>query len=187
MIQKKIKLILKEINAVLKNLDKYQLGLATEEILKAKKIVLAGAGRMGLVARAFAMRLGHLGLKAYCLGDSTLPAIGKKDLLILCSGSGETQSLYDLALLAKKHGSRLLLISSYIDHYKSRMAKVADIVLIINAPSKIKKIKGFKSIQPMTTLYEQSLFIFFDALVLILMKKLGKTSRDMWAKHSNLE
>ncbi|MDO8657565.1 MAG: 6-phospho-3-hexuloisomerase [Candidatus Levybacteria bacterium] len=187
MIKNNVAIILKEINAVLKNVDEYQVDLAIKEILKARSIVLCGAGRMGLMTRAFAMRLGHLGLKAYFLGDSTVPAIGKKDLLIVCSGSGETQTIYDMALIGKKCGSRILLVTSYIDHYKSRIAKIADTVVVINAPSKTKKIKGLVSIQPMTTLYEQCLLIFLDALVLLLMKKSGQSFEDMFCRHSKLE
>ena len=41
--------------------------------------------------------------------------------------------------------------------------------------------------QPMTTLNEQSLSLFFDALVLKLMDKMNETHDTMWARHSNLE
>lgn len=187
MIKEKIKLILQEIDFVLKDLDQYQVDLLTREILKAKVIVVAGAGRMGMGAKGFAMRLGHLGKRAYTIGDSTLPAIQKGDLLIVCSGSGETQTIYDVAMLGKQNGARIALISSYIDHNKSKMAKIAHIVLVINAPSKIKQIEGFTSIQPMTTLNEQCLTIFFDALVLILMENMHQTHELMWQRHSILE
>lgn len=187
MIKKKITRILQEIQKVLELVDDEHVDLALKEIITAKKIVLCGAGRMGMVAKAFATRLGHLGLSTYTIGDSTVPKIGKKDLLIVCSGSGETQTIFDIALSAKQHRARILLFSSYIDHNKSRIAKIADKVVVINAPSKIKQLQGFTSVQPMTTLYEQSLFIFFDALVLLLMEKLHKTEKDLWDRHSILE
>lgn len=186
-ISRNINLILKEIRQVLKTVDNEHVYLAVKEILDAGIIIVCGAGRMGLMAKAFAMRLGHLGLKAYTMGDSTVPSIGKKDLLIICSGSGETKTVYDIAFLAKQQKAKILLFSSYIDHYKSPMAKISDTVVVINAPSKARRLKGFNSIQPMTTLYEQSLLVFLDALVLILMQKLGKTQEDMWMEHSNLE
>jgi 6-phospho-3-hexuloisomerase len=187
MIQKNIDLILKEIKTVLRNIDDYHVELAIKEILSAKKIVICGAGRVGMAGRGFAMRLGHLGLKAYMLGDATVPGLGRKDLFIVCSGSGETQTIYDLVVLAKKNNARVLLISSYIDHNKSRMAKLADTVVVINAPNKVRKVNGFSSKQPMTTLNEQCLGIFFDALVLLLMEKMGETHETMWKRHSNLE
>lgn len=187
MIHRQIRTILKEIDFVLKGIDSYQVDLLMQEILRSKTIVLAGAGRVGMASRGFAMRLGHLGLKAYTVGDSTLPPIKKKDLLLICSGSGETQTIYDLAVIAKEHGARIALISSYIDHNKSKMAKIATIMLVINAPSKIKKVTGFSSVQPMTTLNEQCITIFFDALVLLLMEKLHENHASMWERHSNLE
>lgn len=187
MIKQKTKIILKEINTVLKDIDQYQVNLLIVEILKARVIIVCGAGRVGMAAKGFAMRLGHLGKRAYTIGDSTLPSIKKGDLLIVCSGSGETQTIYDLAVLGKQNGGRVALISSYIDHNKSKMAKIANTVLVINAPSKLKQINGFMSIQPMTTLNEQCLIILFDALVLMLMEKLHQTHESMWERHSNLE
>jgi len=186
-IHDKVHLILTEIEYVLNEIDSYQVELFIKEILKAKKIVVCGAGRVGMVARGFAMRLGHLGLTAYTVGDSTVPSIGKKDLLIACSGSGETQTIYDLVIRAKETGTRIALVSSYIDHNKSRMARLADTVLVINAPSKTKKISGFTSGQPMTTLNEQALQIFFDALVLLFMEQMDESHETMWNRHSILE
>jgi len=179
--------ILSEIQYVLNQVDEYHVNLLIKEITSAKTIVVCGAGRVGMAARGFAMRLGHLGYKAYTVGDSTVPSIGKKDLLIACSGSGETQTVYDLVLRAKETGSRVALVSSYIDHNKSRMARIADTVLVINAPTKKKQINGFASVQPMTTLNEQCLQIFFDALVLLLMEEMGETHDTMWDRHSILE
>lgn len=179
--------ILKEIDYVLSQVDEYHVELLIQEILKAKTIVLCGAGRVGMAAKGFAMRLGHLGLKAYMVGDATVPGIKKGDLLIACSGSGETQTIYDLVVRAKETHAKIALVSSYIDHNKSRMAKIADTVVVINAPSKVKKVDGFSSIQPMTTLNEQCLGIFFDAVVLMLMKRLHQTHDTMWERHSILE
>ncbi len=186
-IKPKITAVLQEISKVLGEVDEYQVGLLIQQIRKAEIIIVCGVGRMGLASKAFAMRLGHMGLKAYALGDSTIPAVKKGDLIIICSGSGETQTMYDLTLLGKQSGAKIALISSYIDHNKSRMAKIADTVVVINAPSKLRKINGFTSVQPMTTLNEQCLTIFFDSLVLVLMDKLKQTSDIMWKRHFNLE
>jgi len=43
------------------------------------------------------------------------------------------------------------------------------------------------SVQPMTTLNEQCLGIFFDAVVLQMMRQMDETHDTMWARHSNLE
>lgn len=176
--------ILAEINAVLSRIDDKEVRDLTKEIREAKKIVVAGAGRVGLAARGFASRLGHLGLEAYMLGDATVPAIGMGDLFLVASGSGETQTIYDLAVIAKKNQSRIALITG---NRESRMGKLADLIVDIKAPSKVKSVTGFTSIQPMTTLNEQCLGIFFDAVVLGLMAETKETHETMWSRHSNLE
>lgn len=186
-IKQNISKIITEIDQVLSGIEDYQVDLVIKDILKSKKIIIYGAGRVGLMSKGFSMRLGHLGLKSYFIGDSTTPSIGKGDLLIVCSGSGETQTVYDIAEIAKKSGAKVLTVSSYIEHNKSRLTKLADTVMVINAPNKNRKINGFNSIQPMTTLNEQCLLIFFDALVLLLMNRLKESHDTMWKRHSNLE
>ena len=184
MVKTNIELILGEIEAVFRSLNENQVSELCGEILQAKKIVVCGAGRVGMAIRGFGMRLGHLGLQAFTLGDSVVPSIGKGDLLLVASGSGETQTIYDLVEIAKKNGARIGLVTG---NPESRMGKLADVCVQIKAPSKTKAVEGLTSIQPMTTLNEQSLGIFFDALVLDLMEKMEETHDTMWARHSNLE
>jgi 6-phospho-3-hexuloisomerase len=184
MIKEKIRKILNEINAVLNLVDESQVQSLVDAIAEANKIVVCGAGRVGMATRGFGMRLGHLGLKAFTLGDSVVPSIGEGDLFLVSSGSGETQTIYDLVEIAKKNNAYVALVTG---NPESRIGKIADVIVQIKAPSKTKSIEGFTSIQPMTTLNEQCLGIFYDALVLSLMKKMGETHDTMWARHSNLE
>lgn len=184
MIKENIKLILNEISTVLSKIDEQQVDDMISSIISANKIVAIGAGRVGLATRGFAMRLGHFGLNAYMIGDATIPSIGEGDVLLVSSGSGETQTIYDIVEIAKKNKAKIALVTGNCD---SRMGKLADVVVKITAPSKTKAIDGFASAQPMTTLNEQCLVIFFDAVVLRLMEKLNETHDTMWARHSNLE
>lgn len=181
--QQYVKKILKEVQTVLTKIDDKEVSQLMDQIVISEKIVTVGAGRMGMAARSFAMRLAHLGKTAYSLGDSNVPAIGKRDLLIAVSGSGETQTVYDLLKIAKKHQAKIALITG---NRKSRMGKLADIIVEVFAQNKNKNNK-FKSIQPMTTLNEQCAFIFFDTLVLKLMEMLNIKPDDMWQLHSVLE
>ncbi len=176
--------ILDEIRFVLNTVDENEADLLVDRIVSANRIVVHGAGRVGMAIRGFGMRLGHLGLNAHTLGDSTVPGIGENDLLLIASGSGETQTVFDIAALSKKNGSHLALVTGNRD---SRMAKIADTVVVMTAPSKTKAVDGFASIQPMTTLNEQCLGILFDTLVLMLMEKTKENHDTMWARHSNLE
>jgi len=61
-----------------------------DSILCSEKIFIYGAGRSGLAARAFAMRLVHLDLPTYVIGETITPSAQKGDLFICISGSGET-------------------------------------------------------------------------------------------------
>jgi 6-phospho-3-hexuloisomerase len=184
MISDYTKQILDEISYVVSKIDNDEIELFTEEIIKSNKIILHGAGRMGLAVKGFSMRLGHLGLNAFALGDSTIPSISSRDLLIVASGSGETQTVYDIAQLGKKNGAKLALITG---RPESRIGQIADLIVFMKVPSKVSSVDGFKSIQPMTTLNEQCLQLLFDAIVLVLMEKMKQTHDDMWARHSNLE
>lgn len=184
MIQDKFNNILSEISLVLLKTDNDQVELLAQEIIAANKVVVVGAGRVGMAGRGFAMRLGHLGKTSFMISDSTVPAISDGDLLLACSGSGETQTIFDLVKIGKKNNAKIALITGNVE---SRMGLLADCIVTLKAPSKTKEVAGLKSIQPMTTLNEQCLSIFFDAVVLVLMNKMNETHDTMWARHSNLE
>jgi len=179
-----IELILQEIHSVLQATDNQQVNTLVKEIMKSQKIVTIGAGRMGMTARAFAMRLKHLGMDAYSLGDSNVPNLGKNELLVVASGSGETQTIFDIASIAKKSKVKIALVTG---NPKSRIGKLADHIVQIKAPTKFDLTGQLTSIQPMTTLFEQSTLIFFDAVVLILMEKTKQTLHELWKRHSRLE
>jgi 6-phospho-3-hexuloisomerase len=184
MVQQKIKEILSEVSNVLEKVNQNEVDMLISEIVGAKKIVVCGAGRVGFAIKGFGMRLAHMGLNTFALGDVTVPSIGEGDLLIVASGSGETQTIFDIVVIAKKNNCRIALITGNPD---SRIGKLADTIVRVTAPSKTKPVADFISIQPMTTLNEQCLGIFFDAVVLLLMNKKNETHDTMWARHSNLE
>jgi 6-phospho-3-hexuloisomerase len=176
--------VLYEINKILSRVDEEEVKVFIQEILNAEKIILSGAGRVGMAMRAFSMRLSHLGFSSFMLGDSNVPAIGDKDLLIIGSGSGETPTIYEILIQAKKNKSRISLITGSTS---SKMALISNTILVLPAPSKSFSIKGFSSIQPMTTLNEQCLGILLDLIVLELMSITKQSSNSMWKRHSNLE
>ena len=180
----KLKIVMSEITSVLNKVETFQVEQMISEILNSNKIVLCGAGRVGMAIRGFGMRLGHLGFTAFTLGDSTVPSIAHSDLLIVASGSGETQTIFDLVSIAKKNNAKIVAITG---NPESRIGKLANVTVKLEAPSKTKQVDGFTSIQPMTTLNEQCLGIFFDLVVLKIMDKVGENHDSMWNRHSNLE
>ena len=154
-------------------------------ILAAETTFVAGAGRSGLAMKSFAMRLMHLGFDTYVVGETVARNITEKDALLIGSGSGSTSSLVVNANKADTIGATICLIT--IDE-NSPIAQVAEVVLTIPAPSpKVDRDLGFRSVQPMGSLFEQSLLLTLDAVILLLMGKTGKTPELMFTRHANLE
>ena len=74
--------MLSAIEAILDNIRDAEEYLVEEDIANfieiittADNIFVTGAGRSGLAAKAFAMRLMHLGLSSYVVGETISPAI----------------------------------------------------------------------------------------------------------------
>ena len=179
------KAVLGELDRTLAGISEEQVAALLELILGARAIFLAGAGRSGLMIRGFAMRLMHMGMTVHMVGEVTTPAIGPEDLLLIASGSGETASLVAMAQKTKKIGAKLGLITIFPD---SSIGKLSDAAVAIPAPTpKSSAPQAFSSVQPMGSLFEQSLLLTMDSLILLLMEQTGKDGAEMFALHANLE
>lgn len=119
-------IILDEIRSVLEKIDEHAYEQFIASILSAKNIFVTGQGRSGLVSRTFAMRLTHIGLNAYCVGDATTPNIEAGDLLVACSSSGITHITCYVAGLAKKSNSSVIAVTS---QKHSPLARDADVII----------------------------------------------------------
>jgi len=158
-----------------------------------RKILIVGAGRSGLAAKAFAMRLMHLGFNVYVFGETITPAMGDGDLVISMSGSGSTKLVVTVSNAAKDVKAKVLAITSHSD---SPLAKIADHFVIIPGRTKlaaeedytIRQILGeHEPLAPLGTLFEITLNIFLDSLVAELMQRLGKTEQDLKKRHATIE
>ena len=176
--------VLAEIRTVLGSVADDEIQLLADAILGADRIVVHGAGRMGIMSSAFAMRLAQLGFQCHVLNAPTTLAVGARSLLLLASGSGETQTVYDVAILGKRAGAKIALITA---RRGSRMGRLADLTVEFSVPTKLDTSTGAGTIQPMTTVADQSLLVLLDVLVLILMNATSQTSDDLWRRHRNLE
>ena len=105
--------ILNDLKEIVNQMDEAQLEALMKDIRWADKIFVAAAGRSFLMMKAFAMRLMHMGLKVYVVGETVTPAIGPNDLLIVGSGSGGTATIKVMAEKAKKVGARMALLTIY--------------------------------------------------------------------------
>ncbi|HIE30994.1 MAG TPA: 6-phospho-3-hexuloisomerase, partial [Methanosarcinales archaeon] len=75
-------ILTKHITRALEELDVDSVSDMLDRILDANSVFVMGTGRSGLVGRAFATRLMHLGLRVYVVGESTTPALRKGDVVV---------------------------------------------------------------------------------------------------------
>lgn len=189
--------IAEQILKVARAVDRQQMLTMLEMLLEAKdsgaKILVVGAGRSGLVGKAFAMRLMHLGFNVYVLGETITPAVSQGDLIIAISGSGTTQIVVSVAEAAKSMGARVLAVTSFPD---SPLAKVSDHVVRIPGRTKVSKevdyfarqVLGiYEPLAPLGTLFEDAAMVFFDGVVVALMRALGVNEDYLMARHANIE
>lgn len=165
------------------------------ELLNAQRVYVIGAGRSGLVAKAFAMRLMHLGLRAYVIGETITPALNKGDVIVIFSGSGRTKTVADLAETALDIGGRICLITSNTD---SRIGKIADSIVIIEqhrdevaddaAEFEVRQMMGdHKSFAPLGTLFETASMVFADAVISRMMEITKTDESALKNRHTNIE
>lgn len=154
-------------------------------IQQAKRVFVAGAGRSGFVARAFSNRLMHLGLTVYFVGEPTTPSIQKGDLLVVVSGSGETGSLKVMAQKASEQGAYLATLTIFP---QASIGSMADTVIKVpGVTPKSELASEMVSIQPMGNTFEQTTWLIFDTVIMMLMKKMEKTEAEMFKLHANME
>ncbi len=179
------KAVLKEIGQTLDRVDPAAVERMVQFLAQAKSIFVAGAGRSGLMIRSFAMRLAHLGLAVQVVGDVTTRGIGSGDVLLVASGSGKTRGIVAVAQSAIEHGAKVGVITIFPG---SSLARLSECRVVVPAPTpKSGRVSSETSIQPMGTLFEQSLLLTLDVMVMMLMEKLGQTSEQMFKLHANLE
>ncbi|WP_080843707.1 6-phospho-3-hexuloisomerase [Cytobacillus gottheilii] len=176
--------IVQELSQTVPLISESEADTLVEQILKSKKVFVAGAGRSGLMGKSFVMRMMHMGIDAYVVGETVTANLEKGDLLIIGSGSGETKTLVAIAEKAKSIGGTIAAITISPN---STIGEIADIVVKLPGVTKDQAEGDYKTIQPMGSLFEQTMLLFYDALILSFMDKKGLDSNQMYGKHANLE
>lgn len=176
-----LRTVLGEVKGVLARVSDADAVRLAEAILSARRVYLSGMGRSGLVASCFAMRLVHLGLETHVVGEATAPAIGAGDLLVAASGSGRTRTTIAQAKAAKAAGARIAVLTT---SRRAEIARLAAVTVVIPGPSALSRTG---SVQFGQSLFEQSLLVYLDAMVLHLAERLTRPFRALEERHSNLE
>lgn len=176
--------ILLELDNSLSTISDKDISNVINEINNADRVFFVGVGRVLLSLKSIAKRLAHIGIDTVIVGEITEPAITENDLLIVGSGSGESAFPLIIAEKAKKFGATVLHIGSNPD---STMKKYSDFLLRIPVKTKIELSDEIDSIQPMTSLFEQTLLLLGDIIALLIIKDKNIEMQNLWQFHANLE
>lgn len=186
-------LISDHIKKAASKLDRSSVKSLVNGIMGSQKIFLMGAGRSGLAAKAFAMRLMHMGFDVFVVGETTTPAVQAGDMVIAVSGSGETPSIASLGSAAKKIGSKLAVITSNED---STMGKISDIVVIVPGRPREdvipedyheRRMTGRAQLAPLGTMFEIAALVFLDSVISELTVRTGASEAELKKRHTVFE
>ncbi len=176
--------ILSEIEHVLSEVNETQVDIFAEHLLEAPRVFVMGEGRSGLMAKAFAMRLMHLGLTVYVIGETTAPAIQAADALVAVSGSGTTEGTVHVAQQAKTLGSTIFTVTT---NPEATLGTLATYTLIIPAATKWRREGEMTSIQPLGSLFDQCSHIALDAVCLHISERKNISNEAARQLHTNME
>ncbi len=173
------------IKTLREELDLDQIQELINTINNSRNIFVIGAGRSGFVAKAFAMRLMHLGYSVYVVGETVTPKIKEDDLLIAISGSGETTSVINITMKAKSIvGSKIAAITNNVN---STLARMSDVVVVLKGKVKTERNEQISRLAPLGTMFELTSLVFLDGLIAELLSIKGLKEKDLEERHAILE
>ncbi|MDV0447079.1 Phosphoheptose isomerase [Methanosarcinaceae archaeon Ag5] len=190
-----------QIQSVIGDIDQKDVCAMLEEIVETKRsggrIFVAGAGRSGLMGKAFAMRLMHMGFDAFVIGETTTPAVKADDVLVAISGSGGTASVLYIANKAKSLNAKIVALTSKSG---SELGKISDVNVILPSKSRADAIDANKTgantsanagaagkSGPMGTSFEILTIVFLDSIIAQLIDITSTPEEDMRKRHANTE
>ncbi|OPZ83838.1 MAG: 3-hexulose-6-phosphate isomerase [bacterium ADurb.Bin429] len=177
--------LVEEVGDVLCRVEPAEVERLVWAIINTRRLFLVGRGRSGHMMNAFAIRLTHLDIHCHVVGESTTPGLQPDDLLLVGSGSGETVTAVLTANAAHAAGGKVAVLTS---RRESTLGRLADLRVVIPAPVREQSVdEPVTTIQPMGSLFEQSLLLLLDTIVLMLKDRLRQDDATMMARHSNLE
>ncbi len=179
MLQNYLPEILLEIKDVLDAVDELKMETLERAVMKERRIFVDGEGRSRYVGQCFAMRLMHLGLQSYVIGDTNTPAFAEGDLLVSISGSGKTETVVLNAGKAKKKGAEVIGITT---NSASPLAELSDAVIKLNATTR-GDVENRKSIQLLGSLFDQSVHILLDNVCLAVSREEGISNEQATKNH----
>lgn len=178
--------MIEEYRQVFEQLDEEGLRKFIDTVKKYQRIFCIGVGREGMMTRAFAMRLMHMGKEVHWIWDDTTPHIGEGDLLIATLGDGRIGHIDYVCRRAKEAGAFIYVVTGSPSGETAK--EVADDVFFIPAAVYRGTDPVVPSFQPMGNLFEQSLLMTFDIAVMMIVDETPDlTFEKMSHNHRNIE
>ena len=150
---------------------------AIEILRKAPQTFVYGAGRSGIIGRAFAMRLVQTGLTAYVIGESVTPIVRKGDAVFILSGQGESYSSIQTANIVRREGADLVVLTG---KSTSKLAHTATVLLSLE----FREDADRPRLAPLGTLFETASLSLTDGIISELLAVRGETEASMRRRHA---
>jgi 6-phospho 3-hexuloisomerase len=150
---------------------------AVERLLRAPSVFVYGAGRSGIIGRAFAMRLVQIGRSSYVIGESVTPIVRAGDTVVILSAAGESYSSIQTANIVRREGAELLVLTA---RRGSKIAHAASLLISFQFPEEPERLV----LAPLGTLFEAAAHQFLDGLIAEMMRVRGETEESMRRRHA---
>jgi 6-phospho-3-hexuloisomerase len=165
------------VTIALERIDPKSIARAVDLLLRAPQIFVYGAGRSGIIGRAFAMRLVQAGLRAYVIGESVTPIVRRHDTVFILSAQGETQSSIQTANIVRREGAELIVLTG---RPGSKIAHTATLLLTVEFAEEPDRLR----FAPLGTLFESASLRLTDGLIAELIRVRGETEDSMRRRHA---
>ncbi len=143
------------------------------------KIICAGVGKSGIIARKISATLSSVGISSFFLNPSEanhgdLGQIDKRDTLLVFSYSGNTSEILNMLKYANRFNIKIIGISSKVD---SLLLKASDIKILL---PKVKEADPNNLVPTSSTSLQ---LLFGDCLAICLMNKMKFTKEKFKIYH----
>jgi 6-phospho 3-hexuloisomerase len=169
--------VAERVRAALARIPRETVAGAVDIVQRAPATFVYGAGRSGIIGRAFAMRLTQVGLTAFVIGESVTPIVRRGDAVVILSGAGESYSSIQTANIVRREGANLIVLTA---RPGSKIAHTATLLVVFEWPDEPAR----AALAPLGTLFEAAALAFTDALVAEIMRARGETETTMRRRHA---
>jgi len=143
------------------------------------KIICAGVGKSGIIARKISATLSSVGVSSFFLNPSEanhgdLGQIDKRDMLLVFSYSGNTSEILNMLKYANRFNIKIVGVSSKVD---SLLLKASDIKILL---PKVKEADPNNLVPTSSTSLQ---LLFGDCLAICLMNKIKFTKEKFKIYH----